>query len=257
MKINDDGSLINETHIARVTPGDESCATVKVPQTETKCALLANLYLSEGQKGKVSTFRTQTVVHKFPSIDYDESSKFFPYISIGSQVVRVHCRKRIGSDNFIAACRNVVREAFGDKQVGKLNSFCKINTKDSPKWHDFIGSNICSGIGGVFILKNGSAHQHVMRDFSKTALHTEEDLNNWLKFYNMPGELVALGTFVTDEFDLDLRLQHFHSFSQSNWGGHYHYDTTPETIEYEAYFNVGERVVRIDRPTDTHKLGRD
>lgn len=57
LKINKDGSLENETHIARVTPGDESCMQMKVPHAETKCALLANLYLSEGQKGKVSKLR--------------------------------------------------------------------------------------------------------------------------------------------------------------------------------------------------------
>lgn len=54
MKVNEDGSLVNETHIARVTPGDESCATLKVPHDETKFALMANLYVSEGQKGQVS-----------------------------------------------------------------------------------------------------------------------------------------------------------------------------------------------------------
>lgn len=73
----------------------------------------------------------------------------------------------------------------------------------------------------------------------------------------MPGILIAVGTFVTDEMDLDLRVQHFHSFSKSNWGGHYHYDTTPDTVEYEAYFNVGERVIRIDPPVNTHQMGRD
>lgn len=57
--------------------------------------------------------------------------------------------------------------------------------------------------------------------------------------------------------DLDLRLQHFHSFSRTKWGGHYHYDTTPDTIEYEAYFNVAERIVRVDKPKTTHKFGRD
>lgn len=53
MKVNEDGSVTNETHIARVTPGDESCATIKVPQNETKFALMANLFVSEGQPGKV------------------------------------------------------------------------------------------------------------------------------------------------------------------------------------------------------------
>lgn len=97
-----------------------------------------------------------------------------------------------------------------------------------------------------------------MRDFSTTPLHTDDDVNNWLKFYNMPGILIAVGTFITDEMDLDLRLQHFHSFSANDkWGGHYHYDTTPDTVEYEAYFNVGDRIIRIDQPIITHKVGRD
>jgi hypothetical protein len=52
----------------------------------------------------------------------------------------------------------------------------------------------------------------------------------------------------TNECDLDLRLQHFHSFSKHGEGGHYHNDTTPDTVEYEGYFNVGHRIVRIDKP---------
>lgn len=112
-------------------------------------------------------------------------------------------------------------------------------------------------MGGVFLLKNGSAKQHVMQDFSKTPIHTDEELNTWLKFYNMNSTLIALGTLVTDESDLDLRVQHFHSFSTHNEGGHYHIDTTPDIVEYEGYFNLGERIVRIDKPLVTHKMGRD
>lgn len=56
---------------------------------------------------------------------------------------------------------------------------------------------------------------------------------------------------------LDLRVEHFHSFSTHGHGGHYHYDTTPATVEYEGYFNVAEKVVRIDKPINTHMLGRD
>lgn len=56
--------------------------------------------------------------------------------------------------------------------------------------------------------------------------------------------------------DVDLRLQHFHSFSDK-WAGHYHYDTTPDIVEYEGYFNIGEKVVRVDKPKNTHQLGRD
>lgn len=87
-----------------------------------------------------------------------------------------------------------------------------------------------------------------MDDFSKTPLRSEEELNNWLTFHEHTAPLIALGTFVSNEADLDLRLQHFHSFSKHGEGGHYHYDTTPDTVEYEGYFNVGHRIVRIDKP---------
>lgn len=77
-------------------------------------------------------------------------------------------------------------------------------------------------------------------------------------FYNKPTKLLKQWFILfCGGQDLDLRLQHFHSFSQSNWGGHYHYDTTPNTVEYEAYLNLAERVVRVDKPLVTHKFGRD
>nr|CAH7763706.1 unnamed protein product [Callosobruchus chinensis] len=96
-----------------------------------------------------------------------------------------------------------------------------------------------------------------MRDFSKTRIDTEEQLNNWLKFYNMSAPLIALGTFVNSDPGLDLRVQHFHSFSQHGEAGHYHIDTTPETVEYLGYFVPGHEIYRIDKPLHTHNFGRD
>lgn len=55
------------------------------------------------------------------------------------------------------------------------------------------------GLGGTFLLKEGKAKQHVMRDFSKTPLNNEDDLNNWLKFYNMSAPLVAVGTLINGD----------------------------------------------------------
>lgn len=143
--------------------------------------------------------------------------------------MHVNCKVRTGSDDFIASIRKTLAGQF----VGTV------------------------GLGGVFLLKSGKAKQHVMRDFSKTPIRTEEELNSWLKFYEMPAELINLGTLITDEADLDLRLQHFHSFSTSGWGGHYHIDTTPETVEYDGYFVVAEQIIRVDKPVVTHKFGRD
>lgn len=109
------------------------------------------------------------------------------------------------------------------------------------------------------MLKAGSVKQHVMRDFSSTPIHTEDELNRWLKFFEMPAELINVGTLVSnDDLDLDLRLNHFHNFSAScNHGGHYHYDVTPDIVEYEGYFNIGERLIRIDKPIHSHQVGRD
>lgn len=195
LRAGSDGSLTNETHVARTVPG--GIELTKVPKEETRCALLGNLFLSEGKSGKV---------------------------------LKVKAKKRIGEENFISAMRLTLVEYFTDDKT--------------------------VGLGGCFLMKEGKAKQHVMDQFSKTPLHTEEDLNKWLTFHEMPAPLIAVGTMVTNEADLDLRLQHFHSFSKHGHGGHYHYDVTPDTVEYEGYFNVGSRIVRIDKPvvSENHRL---
>lgn len=54
-------------------------------------------------------------------------------------------------------------------------------------------------MGGVFVICQGLVNQHVMPDFSKTPIKTDEELNKWLKFYNMSAPLSAVGTFVTKD----------------------------------------------------------
>ncbi|KAI9582518.1 ester hydrolase C11orf54 homolog isoform X1 [Glossina fuscipes] len=197
LSISAQDEIKNGSYTAKITGLQEDCLLEPIPDTETRCALLLNLYVCRGEPGPV---------------------------------LKINCKKRTGHMNFIECIRKGLYEKYQDK---------------------------CVGLGGLFLLKNGKAHQHVMRDFSRSPIHTESELNQWLKFFEMPGTLHAVGTLVTHEHDLDLRLQHFHSFSRTKWGGHYHYDTTPDTIEYEAYFNVAERIVRVDKPKTTHKFGRD
>lgn len=55
----------------------------------------------------------------------------------------------------------------------------------------------------------------------------------------------------------DLRVEHTHCFSNHGEGGHYHYDTTPDEVEYHGYYTLLEKLYRIDRPTNTHNFGRD
>ncbi|GJQ71658.1 hypothetical protein Trydic_g11354 [Trypoxylus dichotomus] len=190
------GNVNQQTRISKVAE-DGLPVQIKLPNTETRCALLANLFFSEGKTGKV---------------------------------LKVNAKTRTGDDDFIASIRKTLATHYGDKIVG---------------------------LGGTFLLKEGKAKQHVMQDFSTTPINSDEELNNWLRFYNMSAPLIAVGTLVTGEYDLDLRVQHFHSFSHHNEAGHYHIDTTPDTVEYLGYFNLAEVIHRIDKPAETHKFGRD
>ncbi|XP_066244806.1 ester hydrolase C11orf54 homolog isoform X1 [Euwallacea similis] len=148
------------------------------------------------------------------------------------KVIKVSAKQRIAKKNFIETLRNSIEEKYGKQHL--------------------------VGIGGAFLIRQGKARQHVMRDFSKTPITDNNAVNNWLKFYEMSAPLIAVGTFTSnDGGELDLRVQHFHSFSTHGEAGHYHYDTTPDTVEYVGYFNVAHEIVRVDKPTANHKYGRD
>ncbi|XP_017103988.2 ester hydrolase C11orf54 homolog [Drosophila bipectinata] len=197
LSVSEEDKLTNGSYTATVRGEKEECVLEKISDSEPRCALILNLFLSQGQPG---------------------------------EVLKITAKQRTGEQNFIECIRKGLEQHYQDKPVG---------------------------LGGIFLIKKGKVHQHVMRDFSKTPIYTTEQIQQWLKFYEMPSQLNALGTLVTKDLGLDLRLQHFHSFSFTNWGGHYHYDTTPDIVEYEAYLNVAERVVRVDRPRLTDQLGRD
>ena len=196
MKVSPSG-VKNETRIASVDTKRGDCVVQTLPNKETRLALLANLFVSEGKPG---------------------------------QVLKVHAKKRTGGDDFIACMQKAMAQHYKNNLVG---------------------------LGGAFLMRDGKIKQHVMRDFSTTPLTTEAKLNNWLRFYNMSTPLVAVGTFVSSESDVDLRVQHFHSFSNHGEGGHYHIDTTPETIEYLGYFNLGATLYRVDQPESGVLFGKD
>lgn len=137
------------------------------------------------------------------------------------EVLKVTAKNRTGDENFIYAM-----------QIGLAEKY----SEDSPV-----------GLGGVFVMKEGTASLHVMDDFSETPITTTQELNNWLTWHNFTAPLIALGNFVSHTTDFKLRLQHFHVFSQHNEGGHYHNDTTPESVEYEGFFNLADRIILIDK----------
>jgi len=73
----------------------------------------------------------------------------------------------------------------------------------------------------------------------------------------MEAPLNVLSVFVSRDPGLDLRVEHSHGWGGNSQGGHYHYDTTPEDVEYLGYYNTAELCYRVDRPKVTHMVGRD
>ncbi|KAK9402509.1 ester hydrolase C11orf54 like [Crotalus adamanteus] len=147
------------------------------------------------------------------------------------KVIEVRAKRRIGEQNFISCIRKTLDKHYGDKTVG---------------------------MGGTFIIQKGKAKLHIMpSEFSACPLETDEKVNNWLKFFEMKAPLICQPVIVSQDPGFDLRVEHTHCFSHHGEGGHYHMDTTPETVEYLGYFVLAEFLFRIDRPKETHMVGRD
>lgn len=53
-------------------------------------------------------------------------------------------------------------------------------------------------------------------------------------------------------------MEHSHGWSLTQKvGGHYHYDVSPESVEYVGYYAIAQKLWRIDKPEVTHLIGRD
>lgn len=146
---------------------------------------------------------------------------------------------------------------------GKVLKVTAFNRRGSLNFVSCMNQGLAKGIeqavalGGVFMLKEGKARIHVMPGFSTCALHTDQDVYNWLTFHEMSAPLTNVSVMVSKDPGLDLRLEHSHCFSEHGDGGHYHYDVTPDVVRYEGYFNVAEYIYRLDPPENTHLVGRD
>ncbi|KAJ4443085.1 hypothetical protein ANN_04735 [Periplaneta americana] len=192
-----EGEIINHSNVSSISKQNGSCILECLPNNETRCAMLANLFCSEGKPGKV---------------------------------LQVTCEKRIGNDDFPGAIRKTLSSHYKGNAIG---------------------------LGGAFLLKAGKARQHIMPDFPDTPLDTDDQVANWFRYYNMSAPLIAVGTIITTDPGLGLRLQHFHSFSHHGEGGHYHIDTEPDNAEYVGYFSLCEYAFRVDKPANTDRIGID
>ena len=74
---------------------------------------------------------------------------------------------------------------------------------------------------------------------------TSDFVDKWLKFFEMHAPLTCQTTFISDQMGIDFRMEHTHFFSDHNDGGHYHYDLTPEEVEYSGYFLPCTKAFRV------------
>ncbi|XP_042286931.1 ester hydrolase C11orf54 homolog [Thunnus maccoyii] len=147
------------------------------------------------------------------------------------KVIEVRAKKRTGGHSLVTALRKTLEDRYPDKSLA---------------------------LGGTFIIQKGKAKIHIMpREFSACPLNTNDEVNNWLKHFEVSAPLICQSVLVSRDPGLDLRVEHTHCFSHHGEGGHYYIDTTPDSVEYLGYFMPAEFVYRIDRPRETHTVGRD
>ncbi|KAK7506077.1 hypothetical protein BaRGS_00002799 [Batillaria attramentaria] len=185
-------------------------------------ALCCNSYTA-----KVDAKNGSCVLDSLGSLDFNLMGNFLCSEGKPGKVLEIKASKRTGEENFMSAVRKTLQNHYKTKPVA---------------------------LGGVFLVEKGKAKLHIMPDFSCVPLNSDQEVDSWLKFYEMDAVLVCLGELVSHDPGLDLRVEHFHCFSDHGQGGHYHYDTTPNDVAYRAYFNVAEFLYRVDQPTVTNKI---
>jgi len=211
------------------------------PFLNRNCEMMPNLYVNQDKSVKQETriTRTHDTDGSYETIQLPQQESrnallgnVFLCHGKPGPVLKVHCQKRTGPANFVTCMREILGSHYGTEKT--------------------------VGMGGVFKLLQGKVKIHVMPDFSPCPITTDEQVNEWLKFYEMDSPFTVLSTFISRDPGLDLRVEHSHGWGEKNsQGGHYHYDTTPDEAEYLGYFNLAEFVYRVDKPVVTHMVGRD
>lgn len=168
---------------------------------------------------------------KFSDFNFGLLANLYACEGKPGKVIEVRAKKRTGEESLVGSLRNTLEAHYPDKSIA---------------------------LGGTFIIQKGKAKIHIMpREFSVCPLNTNDDVNNWLKHFEVSAPLICQSVLVSRDPGLDLRVEHTHCFSHHGEGGHYYIDTTPDTVEYLGYFMPAEFVYRIDRPKETHAIGRD
>ncbi|RXM97738.1 Ester hydrolase C11orf54-like, partial [Acipenser ruthenus] len=163
---------------------------------------------------------------KYSDCDFGLLANLYACEGKPGKVIEVRANRRTGQSSLVTSMRKTLEKQYSDKSVG---------------------------MGGTFVIQKGKAKIHIMPpEFSACPLLTDEDVNKWLKHFEVRAPLICQPVLVSRDPGLDLRVEHTHCFSHHGEGGHYYIDTTPDSVEYLGYFLPAEFLYRIDRPEDTH-----
>ena len=160
---------------------------------------------------------------------------FFSDGKIG-KVIKVILKKRIGKQGSLPqAIRNSLIENISLEKNGHI------------------------AMGGVFRILKGGVRSHVQPDYDDIKYEYYDPklmkcTKDFLQFYEPVGPSLqcysVLWTGDPTDGNLNLRESgehtHFHSYNNASVAGHYHFDVTPDDIEYECYFNLAHEVFRVN-----------
>jgi len=137
-------------------------------------------------------------------------------------------KRKDESINFVSAIRNCLKELYPEEGIG---------------------------LGGIFTMKAGRFKAHVMPDFKDSVMEDGPEVNEWLEFFEFDSNATFLSVLVSQDpsinQSMNLRLEHTHFYNEkTKQGGHYHHDTTPETVIYEGYFTFADSIYRIENAFD-------
>ena len=138
---------------------------------------------------------------------------------------------------------------------GSLPQSIRTSLSDNLK----IGYKNHIALAGVFRVLSGKIRSHVQPDY-KDIKHEYYDpqlmkcTKDFLQFYEPVGPKLQCYTvlWTGDPTGGELNLResgehtHFHSYEHKNDAGHYHFDVSPDEIEYEGYFNIVQEVHRVN-----------
>uniref|UniRef100_A0A3B1K350 Chromosome 11 open reading frame 54 n=1 Tax=Astyanax mexicanus TaxID=7994 RepID=A0A3B1K350_ASTMX len=124
---------------------------------------------------------------RFSDCDFGLLANLFACEGKPGKVIEIRASRRKGEESLVSCMRKTMEEHYGDKTVA---------------------------LGGTFIIQKGKAKIHIMpQEFSSCPLNTNEDVNNWLKHFEVSAPLICQSVMVSRDPGLDLRLEHTHGFS--------------------------------------------